>query len=190
MAACYESMMFEQCRSALAFIVGMKISKTWQGAEPCLFLELGRLRRVKTPHGTSLKGRATIMMQSVWRVDGPRSISFGSLFGAKARARRLSDLVGTAIDTFEIDGATRELVLSLSDGKTLRTFTEYTSQPQWVILVKDCALLELDGVWAGTDVTPCFHMYAGRPQIEYCFDESEANLRELRRKYRFPRTRG
>ena len=57
MAACYESITYEEGESMLGLTIGMKISNIWQGVEPCLFLELGRLSRIRTPSGTHREGR-------------------------------------------------------------------------------------------------------------------------------------
>ena len=92
------------------------------------------------------------MIESVWRIEGPRSIHLGSTFGEKRLAQELPKLVGQTVQTIGIDNNTRGLVLRFSDGRTLRTFSERTTQPKWMLLVKDLAIVDLDSVWAGASM--------------------------------------
>ena len=125
------------------------------------------------------------MIEADWRVDKPRSIHFGSSFSERVREKRLAELVGLRIASLSVDPNTKELCVHFSDGRVLRTFTEWQSQPAWTVLVHDLSRIAMDGAWEGVDVIPCFHIRAGRPQIEYDFDEETADLTALKRRYGF-----
>jgi len=184
MPTCYERLTFDQCNSLLSFAAGMKTSRVWQSVEPSVFLELGRLARKKTRLGTRSAGQTTLMIESDWRVDKPQSIHFGSSFSQGVLDRLLPGLVGLSICALEVDCGTHELRVRLSDGRVLRTFTEWASQPRWTILVHDRTLLPLDPVWKKVDVTPCIRMSRGHPELEYGFDEAHADLAALKQHYR------
>ena len=187
MAACYETLTIDQCNKMLVFAEGKRISRVWQGVEPAVFLELGRLTRETLLTRTRISGQATLMIESVWRVKKSRSVHFGSSFSKRIVDQRLAELVGLRVDALSIEPDTGELYLRFSDGRAFRTFVECDTQPKWTVLVRDCSLLQLDPVWKGVDVTPCFHIRAGRPEIEYCFDKTDADLAALKKRYRFPK---
>ena len=179
MTTCYESLTLDQCNSLLSSAEGLKVSRFWRSVEPGVFFELGRLSRKGTDRRKERSGQITLMVESVWRVEGPRSIHFGSSFSATIIEKRLADLVGLHVSSITADSETREMRLQFSDGRIFRTFCDWSSQPRWTVLFNDASLLPMDAAWQGVDVTPCLHISAGRPEIEYCFDEDEVDMPAL-----------
>ena len=53
----------------------MTISHAWRGYGSAVFIELGELTKGK---GRNPSGKATLMLEWSWRVEGARSIAFGS----------------------------------------------------------------------------------------------------------------
>lgn len=187
MATCYEGITFDRCNSLLSVVSGMKVSRVRQSVDPCLFLELGRLKRIKVLDTHRSKGQVTLMIESDWRIEKPRSIQFGSAFSKGILRKSLPELVGTFVSSLLIDADSRELCAVLSDGRKLRTFSDWDTQPCWTILIRDRDLFPLDPVWSQVDVTPCLCMRLGRPCVTYCFDDRNADIAALKQLYRLPK---
>jgi hypothetical protein len=185
--ACYESLDFDKCNTLLALVAGLRVSRVWQSIEPTVIVQLGRLRRERLLRRTRLVGQVHLMIESDWRIEKSRCIHFGSSFSESARKRLLPGLIGLRATALSVEPRTRELCMEFSDGRALRTFTDWAQQPRWTVLFYDHSRLPMEPVWRGVDVTPCIHVQRGRPQIEYAFDKSGADVAALKRRYRCPR---
>jgi len=190
MAACYETVTSERCANLLGRIEGLRISRPWLGYANVLFLELGKLHTetLKTRRRTlrTRKGQVCFMIEPNWRVEKRRSIQFGSEFSDARIAKGVPSLRGQHVERIELTDGLPELQVTFDDGRCLRTFADWDTQPAWTILVHDRSLADLASVWDGIDVTPCLHVEQGRLQIEYDFDDRDIDLRRLRR-FRCPR---
>jgi hypothetical protein len=178
MAASFELITLDECADILSALEDLPVTRAWQGAsDPSLFLEIGRLRREVFDHPTRGKlvfrnGRATVMIECDWRVEGPRSIQFGSRFGDRRIDHRLKTLIGTRIERIFLEGRLPELVIELDDRRTIRTFTNWTTQPEWHVGFRDGALFDLDEKWSGVDVHPWVKHECGRLCVEFDYDEA------------------
>ena len=186
MSACYESLDLDGCNRLLGLLAGLRVSRVWQGAEPTVILAFGRLHRERFPRFTHVCGQVDLMVESDWRVEKPRSIHIGSSFSQRTLERLLPGLVGLRVTRLFVEAGPRELCAEFSDGRVFRTFGDWAPQPMWTVLVKDKSLIPLDPLWKGVDVTPCIHVERGRPQIQYAFDPSGADVKALKRRYRCP----
>lgn len=186
MGACYESLDLDGCNRLLGRLTGLRVSKTWQGTDPTVFLELGRLHRERVGRFTRVCGQVCLMIASDWRVEKPRSIHFASSFSPRTLKRLLPGLVGLRVTRLLVEAGPRELLAEFSDGRVLRTFGDWAPQPMWTALVHDKSLVPLDPLWKGVDVTPCIHIVRGRPEVEYDFDPAGADVKALKRRYRCP----
>ena len=175
MATVHESITLEECNEILAVLNGLPVTHVWLGYASSLFLEIGKLKREERQRAdgsrlVSVVGQATFMLEPDWRVEGPRSIRFGSGFGERKIANRVTTLKGIRLATTVADGAVPELTITLSDGRRIRTFTNRKAQPCWSVGFKDIALLDLAEWWDSVDVSPWVGVHSGRLSIEYCFD--------------------
>ncbi|MFO7908096.1 MAG: hypothetical protein ACQESR_04965 [Planctomycetota bacterium] len=118
------------------------------------------------------------MVEADWRLERPRSLQVGSGFSTARIDKQIATLVGIAVNIIQLVGRLPELAIDLEDGRRFVTFTNWTAQPRWSIGFKDLSLFPLDADWKGTDVTPWIHVRAGRTEIEYCYDDSKASVRD------------
>ena len=130
-------------------LVGMPVSHTWRGAGSAIFLELGALTTVtrtsrKRGEYTSTFGEVTFMLEWSWRVEGPRSIEFGSWSRNPRITRGVASLRGHTIVDVDVEGRIPELVLTLDGSRWLRTFMTYEGQPAWAVRLHDDSWLAVD----------------------------------------------
>lgn len=127
-------------------LVGLPVAHSWQGHGSAIFLELGSLS-VRESH-VSLpgretrvsrrpKGEVTIMIEWSWRVEGPRSVVFGSFSGERKVSKGLAGLVGRHVESANIVGRLPELCVSMSGGRWLHSFSTVEGQPKWAVLLPD-----------------------------------------------------
>ncbi len=135
----------------VAPLLGLTVSRPWRGHGSALFLELGRLhkvRRVPTPRHpkgrVSLKGQATIMIQWSWRVARRRSIAFGSWSADRRLDLGISRLVDHRVESISVTGRLPELVVALSGGFWVEAFSTVEGQPEWTTFLPD-------GSWISTE---------------------------------------
>jgi len=175
MATCYQPLTIAECNELLSACKGLKIARVWRSIQPCVFLEVGRLSKERGAN--NFVGQVSIMVEADWRLERPRSLQVGSGFSSTLIDKRLATLVGVAVNAIEVMGRLPELAIDLVDGRRFVTFTNRTTQPHWSIGLKDPALFPLDPGWNGIDVTPWIHVSAGRTEIEYCYDDTNATVR-------------
>ena len=129
----------EEFTSLVTELIGMPLTRGWRGFGSAVFLELGQLRR--EPYfnrpGHSLKGRVTVMVEWSWRVEGPRSVMFGSWSGDRKMNRGIELLKGTRVRSITLEGALPELRIAFDDGRALQSFTTVEGQPEWVLFLED-----------------------------------------------------
>lgn len=103
----------------------------WKGYGSAIFLELGRLSQPKSRNHPT--GDHCIAIEWDWRVElGPR-VLFGSSNTGAEIAERITELEGSQIQSIQIHGSVRELLVSFSLGYCLRTAVMVTGDPQWSI---------------------------------------------------------
>jgi len=175
MATCYEKLTVADCNDILAVCKGLKISHVWRSMGPCVFIEIGRLSKENRTNNP--RGQVTIRNEGQWRLEGARTIQVGSNSSDRLINGRLRTLVGTLIRSIKLTNRLPELDIELEDGRRFVTFTNWRSQPQWSIGFKDVNLFPIDPQWSGIDVTPHIHVESGRTEIEYCFDDTKASVR-------------
>lgn len=112
-------------------LVGKPVSSTWRGHGSALFLELGRLHT--SPRWTGEKGDATVMVQWSWRVEGPRSVRFGSWSLDRKMNHGIRGLRGRTVLDVALAGRIPELVITLSGRVWVQSFTTVEGQPQWTL---------------------------------------------------------
>ncbi len=119
----------------VAGAVGLEVSHTWQGYGSAIFLEFGRLRRVKQENNP--RGEYSIMIEWSWRVESPRSVEFGSWSRDRKIATGLASLKGHTVAAITVEGRLPELVIELSGGRWIHSFMTAQGQPCWVVFRPD-----------------------------------------------------
>jgi|SRR5581483_135726 len=123
-------------------LIGLPVSRPWRGYGSAIFLELGKLveENWKKPDGacrTTSKGEAGVMIEWSWRVEKPQSIWFGSWSGNRKITNNLSVLQGHSVVDITVEGRLPELVIRLSGGIWVHSFTTVEGQPQWCLFLRD-----------------------------------------------------
>lgn len=119
-------------------LIGLPVSRTWRGYGSAIFFELGRLteRERSRPDGsigTTMKGESGILIEWSWRVERARSVYFGSWSTNPRITNSLAKLERLTIVDIRVEGRLPELVVQLSGGLWVHSFTTVQSQPQWVL---------------------------------------------------------
>ena len=185
MATYRETLTVEKGNAALRqFAKGSGLRNSWRSVDPCVFLEIGRLRKesLRLHNGKqfdALKGQITVMTESDWRVEKPRSIHFGSGFSDRRIDKLLHSLKGVRITAICLTGRLPELRIELDDGRVLSTFTNWSNQPQWLIGFHDTRLFDLHSLPPDADINPWLHVRGGHLEVEYCYDEANRAARKF-----------
>jgi hypothetical protein len=178
MAAYYKSIAIEQGNALLRACIGRRIAHLWRSVDPCIFIEIGRLKK-NPPLFRNLSGQITIATESDWRVEKPRSIQFGSGFSDKRIDNLLPSLIGTRIISLEILGRLPELRIELDDSRVISTFTNWSNNPRWLIGFKDTNLFNLHSIPSKLDIEPWMHVKRGCLEIVYCYDDTNPAERQF-----------
>jgi len=120
-------------------ILGLEISRSWQGYGSALGIELGRLQPT-SGNPRSLQGEASILLEWCWRFESEREVVFGAFDSHPVIETGLAGLMGSRVVDIRLEGRLPELVFELSSGLWLRTFAPLGGDPRWTIFL-------LDGSW-------------------------------------------
>jgi hypothetical protein len=107
-------------------LVGLEVSRPWQGYGSALFLEL-----------KGMKSEASIMIQWDWRFEEKDAVSFGWADSHPLIESRLAAVRGQTVVAVRLEGRLPELVVELSGALWLRSFAPLEGDPQWAIKTVD-----------------------------------------------------
>lgn len=143
-SATIERIPFEQFHTLTRPLIGLPISRTWRGYGTAIFFELGELaahNRTRRDGSTSTTywGQATIDLEIGWRVERPRSVFFGSTSGDSRISNCLKKLQGLEVVDITVQGRLPELVVQLSGGFWLQSFSTWEGQPEWTLFFNENA---------------------------------------------------
>ena len=132
----------EQFHELTRPLVGMPVAHAWRGHGSALFLELGALTTETRPSRlrgeySVTTGEVTLMLEWSWRVEGPRSIRFGSWSEDSRTARGIKSLQGHRVLDIHTEGRLPELVVTLEGGLWVHTFMTAEGQPAWALRLPD-----------------------------------------------------
>lgn len=122
-------------------MLGLPVSRVWQGYGSAIFLEIGNLtlekKRSRKDGKTrsSYKGDYGVMIEWSWRVERSRSIYFGSWSTDQVIENRLAKLKNRTIEGVEATGRLPELMIRLSGGLWVHSFAIAESQPRWCVFL-------------------------------------------------------
>ncbi len=114
-------------------LLGSRVGHAWKGYGSAIFLELGNLTPPKSERLIHSSGDWCIAIEWDWRVELGSSVLFGSSNSGAEIAERISDLVGSTIQSIQTFGEVTELLVSLSTGHRIRTTVMVTGDPEWSI---------------------------------------------------------
>ncbi len=77
------------------------------------------------------------MLDCEWRVENSKSILCGSFSEKDAIDSQLEQLLGESVADIEIYGNLPEMVILLSSGLRLASFTADEGQPEWTMFLPD-----------------------------------------------------
>ena len=134
----------EQFQAITRSFIGLRISRAWRSDGSIVYFELGQLSPEYSPRKdgsirTRYYGEAAIYLELGWRVERPRSIFFGSSSSRKRIDNCLEKLEGLEVVDISVRGRLPELVVQLSGGFWLQSFSSDEGQPEWDLRLREDA---------------------------------------------------
>ena len=127
---------FESFSSSL---IGLPVSRVWQGYGSAIFLEFGdvqpRRRRDGSPGNP--RGQWTLMIEWSWRIEGKKKIWCGSWSDGARWPRVFSRLQGAKVVSASLFGRLPEIVLRLSNGLSVVSMMTAEGDPAWGLIARD-----------------------------------------------------
>ena len=118
-------------------LIGLVVALPWKGYGSAIFLELGALTRSKSNRQNHARGEACICLEWDWRVEYETSVLYGSSNSGPRIAHGIASLQGVKVQAIAITGKVPELVISFSNGQSLRSMAMVTGDPVWSIKLLD-----------------------------------------------------
>jgi hypothetical protein len=117
-------------------LLGLPVSRVWQGYGSAIFLEFGRLHCTRKRDGQpgSPRGEWTLMIEWSWRVEGKRRIWCGSWSDGERWPRVFARLQGATVMSVKLTGRLPEVEISLSNGLHLLSMMTTQSDPDWALI--------------------------------------------------------
>ena len=121
-------------------LVGLPISRPWRGIGTAFYTEVGPLTQTykRTGHAKADRG---LDFSYGWRVEGQRSVLFGSFSGKQKIQHGIESLTGLTILDITVTGRLPELCVQLSDGRWIHSFAASEGQPDWSVFLDDSSWL-------------------------------------------------
>jgi hypothetical protein len=118
-------------------LIGLTVSLPWKGYGSAIFLELGALAPLESPHQRHNEGEACIAVEWDWRVEAEAAILYGSSNSRPKIEAGILSLQGTTVQALAAVGRVPELVVQFSNGACLRTMVMHAGDPEWSIKLPD-----------------------------------------------------
>lgn len=120
-------------------LLGLPLSRLWQGYGSAIFLEFGRLHSTKKRDGQpgSPRGEWSLMIAWSWRIEGKRRIWCGSWSDGERWPRAFARLHNAKVVSISLTGRLPEVDLALSNGLHVVSCMTAEGDPKWV-LMKRC----------------------------------------------------
>jgi hypothetical protein len=77
------------------------------------------------------------MIEWSWRIEGARSVEFGSWSSERRINAGIKRLTGSKISDITVAGRLPELVLVLTGGRWVHSFMTADGQPEWAVFLRD-----------------------------------------------------
>lgn len=144
-------------------LVGLPLTRIWQGYGSAIFLEFGnvqpRARRDGSPGNP--RGEYTLMLQNGWRIEGKKRIWCGSWSDGERWPRAFKRIEGATVSSVNLFGRLPEMDLRLSNGLSVLSVTSLEGDPDWTLFQRS------------EGISNAVHIRAGQLRL----DETLADLR-------------
>jgi hypothetical protein len=116
-------------------LIGLPLSRIWQGYGSAIFLEFGTVQRRQRRNGSpgNPRGEWTLMIEWSWRIEGKRRIWCGSWSDGARWPRAFARMEGARVDSVSLYGRLPEIELQLSNGLHLLSMTTVEGDPDWAL---------------------------------------------------------
>jgi hypothetical protein len=117
-------------------LIGMPVSRIWQGYGSAIFVEFGVLQPSKKRNGQpgSPQGEWTLMIEWSWRVEGKRRIWCGSWSDGERWPRAFARLQGRNVASILLNGRLPEIDVGLDNGLHLVSAMTAEGDPAWGLI--------------------------------------------------------
>ncbi len=121
--------------SFAAPLLGLPVSRIWQGYGSAIFLEFGRLHSTRKRGGQpgSPRGDWTLMIEWSWRIEGKRRIWCGSWSDGERWPRAFARLQNQLVTTVTLFGRLPEIDLGFANGLHLVSMMTAEGDPAWAL---------------------------------------------------------
>jgi len=144
-------------------LIGLQVSRVWQGYGSAIFLEFGnvqpRRRRDGSPRGS--RGEWKLMIEWSWRIEGKRRIRCGSWSDGARWPRAFARMQGARVTSVSLFGRLPEISLSLSNRLHLLSMMTAEGDPVWALTPRSLQQRDLAQLFAHQGGN-CFPMRVSR----------------------------
>ncbi len=132
-------------------LIGLPVSRVWQGYGSAIFVEFGKLHSTRKRDGQpgSPRGEWTLMIEWSWRIEGKRRIWCGSWSDGERWPRAFARLQNRAVASIQLVGRLPELDLGLTNGLHLLSIMTAEGDPAWALIKRRHDASQSVGVRAG-----------------------------------------
>lgn len=120
-------------------LIGLPLSRIWQGYGSAIFLEFGKVQRRQRRDGSpgNPRGEWTLMVEWSWRIEGKRRVWCGSWSDGARWPRAFARMEGANVASVSLYGRLPEIDLALSNGLHLLSMVTVEGDPDWALLKRD-----------------------------------------------------
>jgi len=116
-------------------LIGLPLSRIWQGCGSAIFLEFGRVQPRRRRDGS--RGEWTLMIEWSWRIEGKRRVWCGSWSDGARWPRAFARLEGAKVTSISLYGRLPEIDLKLSNGLHVMSMVTVEGDPDWALVKRD-----------------------------------------------------
>ncbi len=122
-------------------LIGLPISRIWQGYGSAVFLEFGSIQPRQRRDGSpgNPRGEWTLMLERGWRVEGKRRIWCGSWSDGERWPRVFTRLEKASVVTASLFGRLPEINVGLANGLSVLSMTTQESDPDWTLFKRQAS---------------------------------------------------
>ena len=119
----------------VAPLIGLCVSRIWQGYGSTIFLEFGRLHSTRKRDGQlgSPRGEWSLFIAWSWRIEGKRRIWCGSWSDGERWPRAFARLQNASVAAVTLVGRLPEIDLTLANGLHLVSMMTAEGDPSWAL---------------------------------------------------------
>jgi hypothetical protein len=116
-------------------MIGLPLSRLWQGYGSAIFLEFGSVQPRRRRDGSpgNPRGEWTLMIEWSWRIEGKRRIWCGSWSDGERWPRVFARLQPATVTSISLVGRLPEISLSLSNGLHVMSMMTAEGDPAWAL---------------------------------------------------------